>query len=493
MNKQRTLSKSNYKLGLTCPKSLWIKLNHPEKLSEIDKGTQRRFDEGNVIGNLAKQLYSNGIEIKSFKYSDVVIDTNNELDKRVPLFEAGFMFNECFTRPDILNPIGKDEWEVIEVKSGTSVKKDHIEDSAFQKYVYENVGLKIKKYYIMFLNNEYVKDGDIDIDELFVKQDITDEVEKAYEGIEDRIKSLLELINLDSYDETKYGKHCDSPKTCPMPEEDWNELTKDNVFTLYYGGKKIKTLYKECEVMELKDIPARIKLSYKQKIQVDCVKSNKVHIDRTNINNFLDTLDFPLFHLDFETFQSGIPLYDGSKSFQQIPFQFSLHIQQKDNDKLEHHEFLADGKKDPRIKFIEKLKKHIGNTGSIVTYNKSFEMSVMRKIGEFLPQYQKWIKELEPRYIDLLDVFRNFWYYNPSQRGSCSIKKTLTALVPDMSYQDMFISNGGDASLEYFYSIFKYTNDEQIDNIRNHLLLYCGQDTLAMVKMIEELEKLVES
>lgn len=492
MTKQRVLSKSNYKLGLTCSKSLWIKINQPERLPEIDKGTQRRFDEGHIIGELAKQLYPNGIEIKSFKYNDVIIDTNNVLDRRVPLFEAGFMFNDCFTRPDILNPIGDDEWEVIEVKSGTSVKKDHIEDTSFQKYVYENCGLKIKKYYIMYLNNEYIKNGDIDINELFMKEDITDDVESVYEGIEGRVKSLLELINCDKYDEVKYGKHCESPKTCPNPELDWeDDLPEHNVFELYYGGKKSKMLYSECECIEIKDIPNRIKLSDKQKIQVDCVRSNQIHISRTNIKNFLENLKFPLWHLDFETFQSGIPLYNGSKPFQQIPFQFSLHIQQKDNENCEHCEFLARGQEDPRIEFVETLKDKIGDKGSIVVYNKSFEMSIMKKIGEFLPQYQKWIKELEPRYVDLLDVFRNFWYYNPIQRGSCSIKKVLPALVPNMSYNELEIGNGGDASLEYFYSIFKYIDDEQIENIRNHLLLYCQMDTLAMVKLVEELEKLI--
>ncbi|MCA9496321.1 MAG: DUF2779 domain-containing protein, partial [Nanoarchaeota archaeon] len=407
----KTLSKSNYLLGLTCPKSLWIKINQPEKLPEIDKSTQHRFDEGHIVGEFAKQLFPKGIEIKSFKYDDVINDTLNEIDKRVPLFEAGFRFNNCFTRPDIMLPVGKDSWEIYEVKSTTSVKEEHIEDLAFQKYVYENSGLKIKNYYVVYLDNEYVRKGKIDVKKLFIKENVTSEINKVYEGIEDRVKYLLDLINSKTYDEIKYGKHCDSPKTCPTGL-DWEELPDHNVFELYRGGAKSKTLFDECDCLEIKDIPSRIKLTDKQKIQVDCVKEDRIHIEKTNIKNFLDTLEYPLYYIDFETYNPAIPMYNGLKPYQRIPFQFSLHIQKEPNGKLEHYEYLASENKDPREEFISHIKKWVGETGSIIVYNQGFEKGVMKEVSNFLPKYKKWAKELEPRYVDLLVVFRNFFYYN---------------------------------------------------------------------------------
>lgn len=161
------LTKSKYKLGLSCPRSLWTQIHEPDKIPELNDQALHRIDEGHIVGEYAKKLFSNGIEIKDIKFKPVIEETNKVLSKRVPIFEAGFMFNNCFTRPDILVPIGKDSWEVIEVKASSSVKPEHIEDLAFQKYIYESCGLKIKSFNILHLNNQYVRNGDIDINELF--------------------------------------------------------------------------------------------------------------------------------------------------------------------------------------------------------------------------------------------------------------------------------------------------------------------------------------
>ncbi len=485
------LTKSKYKLGLTCPLSLWTQIYEPEKLNGLNNQALHRIDEGHIVGEYAKQLFSNGIEIKGIKFKPVIEETNKVLSNRVPIFEAGFMFNNCFTRPDILVPIGKDSWEVIEVKASSSIKPEHIEDLAFQKYIYENCGLKIKSYNILHLNNQYVRNGNIDINELFVKVDVSEGVKEVYDGIDRKIKGLLDLINYNVYNKARFGEYCDNPKDCPNPSLCWNFLPENNVFDLTRGKTKAMTLFDELDVMEIKDIPLRFKLSEKQSVQYTCAKNNCLHIEKNMIKDFLGNLEYPLYFLDYETYNCAIPMYDGFKPYQRVPFQFSLHIQREPNGELEHIEFLAEGNKDPRPEFIKKLKENIDDVGSIVVYNQGFEKSVTKEVGEFLPEYKDWIKSILPRFVDLWDIFRNFWYYNNAQCGSTSIKYVLPTLVPNMSYTELEIGNGGDASLEYFYSIFKYIDDEQIENIRNHLLSYCQMDTLAMVKLVEELEKLV--
>lgn len=488
----KILTKSKYKIGLSCFKSLWTMVNESDKLPRFDEQAQHRVDEGHIVGDYAKQLYPNGIEIKDIKINDVIDKTKELLKNRVPLFEAGFLFNNCYTRPDILVPIGNDEWEVIEVKASSSIKPEHIEDVAFQKYIYENCGLKIKSYNILHLNNQYIRDGDIDIKKLFIKENITELVEQAFEEVEEQVNIQLELINSTTYNNPRYGEYCASPKTCPYPELCWNFLPENNVFDLSRGNKKAMTLFDECDCMEIKDIPLRFKLTPKQEIQVECAKCNKIHIEKERIKEFLDNFEYPLWFVDYETYNSAVPLYDGFKPYQRVPFQFSLHIQREPNGELEHIEFLAEGNQDPRPEFIKKLKESIGDTGSIVVYNQGFEKSVTKEIAEFLPEYKEWVESILPRFVDLWDVFRNFWYYNNSQKGSASIKKVLPALVGGKSYDDLEIGNGGDASLQYFYTIHQMDNQGEINEIRKNLLEYCCQDTLSMYEIVEELEKIIK-
>jgi len=469
-----------------------MQVNESDKLPLFDDQAQRRIDEGHIVGEYSKQLYKNGIEVEGIKFASVIQITKELLKKRVPIFEAGFMFNNCFTRADILVPVGEDSWEVIEVKASSSVKPEHIEDLAFQKYVYENCGLKIVSYNIFHLNNQYIRNGEIDVKELFVKIDMTENVIEIFEGVEEKVEIFLELINSKIYDEKKYGIHCDNPKDCPYPQFDWDFLPENNVFDLTRGKAKAMKLLNEFNVMELKDIPNNFKLTEKQEIQFDCAKNKKIHIEKNQIKTFLNKFEYPLHYIDYETYNCAIPMYDGFKPYQRVPFQFSLHVQETSNSELKHIEFLAEGNQDPRINFIKKLKENIGETGSIIVYNAGFEKSVTKEVADFLPEYKEWVESLMPRFIDLWDIFRNFRYYNTIQKGSTSIKKVLPSLIPEKNYDELEIDNGGDASLQYFYSIHKYESPEKIEDIRKHLLLYCCQDTLSMYDIVVHLKELIE-
>ena len=488
---QKLLTKSKYMIGLQCNRSLWIMCNDKDSLPDIDLSTQHRFDEGHIVGELAKQLYPTGIDIPESDFTKSLELSQELLSKRVPLFEAGFIFDNCYGRADILVPVGKDEWDVVEVKSSTAVKKEYLHDLSFQVHCYKGFGLKIRKTYLLHINNQYVKKGKINPKKFFVKEDITAEVYNTIDGINKRISVFQDLINNDVYDTSKYGEHCESPKKCPMPKLDWGFLPKTSVFSLYRGGKKSIGLY-ESNIIEIKDIPADYKLTEKQQIQVKCETGNCLHIELDNIKKELDRLVYPLYYIDFETYNPAVPLYDKLKPYQRIPFQFSLHIQETPNGKLKHIEFLAETKDDPRADFIKHIKDNVGDTGSIVVYNEGFEKGVMREVAEVLPEYKDWVAGLVPRYVDLLLVFRNFYYYNPKQLGSCSIKKVLPALIPEKSYDNMDIGNGMDASLQYGYSIHKYTDQEQIKDIRKHLLKYCCQDTLSMYDIVEHLRKIIK-
>ena len=401
------------------------------------------------------------------------------------MFEPSFVVDNLYARADILVPV-KDKWDIIEVKSSTSVKPEHIHDVSFQKYVYEKAGLKIRNCYLMHLNNEYVRKGDIDVKKLFVKEDITADVEGVSEGIIERISEMFDIINDVNCPDIPIHEGCFKPYNCPVEEECWGFLPENSVFELYRGGKKCFELL-DNGIHHLKDIPSSCKLNDKQKIQCSCGKTGKIHIDRKEIKKFLDKLKYPLYFMDFETYNTAVPLYDGLKPYSQICFQFSLHVQ---NDKIEHYEFLASNG-DPRKEFIASLKEVLGSEGSIIVYNESFEKKRLEELGELFPEYSDWVKSVNKRIVDLIVPFRNFGYYNLKQKGKCGLKQVLPAIT-SKGYDELLINQGGDASQQYFYAVHGGASEAEIKKIRKALLEYCKLDTEGMVWIVDELRGIVE-
>ena len=262
-------------------------------------------------------------------------------------------------------------------------------------------------------------------------------------------------------------------------------MPENNVFDLY-GRNNADELFAQ-GIIAIKDIPQSFKLNDKQDIQRKCAKSGKLFISKENIKHFLNTLHPPLYFMDFETFSTAIPLYDGTRPYQQVPFQFSLHLVEDGVQK--HFYFLASGKNDPREEFASELKKVIGDKGTIVTFNSSFEKGRLKEIAESFPKEKKWIENVNDRIVDLLIPFRNFHYYNPKQQGSASIKSVLPALI-GKGYEDLEIAEGGGASLAFLDLVFEKNIDKK--KLKEDLLKYCERDTEAMIWILRELKKIVE-
>jgi hypothetical protein len=479
------LSKSKYLIGLQCPRHLWISINAKERLPEIDEATQKKFDIGHELEEYAKKLFPGGIDLPTEDFTGNLQLTQASLKEEKPLFEPAFMIDDLYSRADILLP-NKDGWDIIEVKSATKVKDINIHDVSFQKHVYEKCGLKIKKCYLMHINNEYIRKGEINPKELLTKTDITEEVEEAIKGISERIENMKEIISDPILPENKIGTHCNDPYDCPLIDECWSFLPEGHVFQLYGSRKKGFELI-ENKIYALKDIPSEFELNEKQELQVKCEKEGKVHIHKESIKQFLSTLQYPLYYLDFETINPAIPMFDNSKPYQQIPFQFSLHVVSKDGD-VKHHEFLYSGTGDPRVDFSLELKKVIGDAGSVVVYSQSFEISRLKELVNFDSTCKDWVENVLSRIVDLLVPFRNFSYYNPLQKGSASLKSVLPALC-GADYSSLEICKGDDASLLYLNSNYLGIGDKE--KIRKDLLEYCKLDTLAMVWIVEKLGELI--
>jgi len=488
--KEPFLSKSRYLNGLQCPRLLWIVSNEPERIPEPDAATQHIFDQGHLVGELAKKLFPEGIDIPSDNFMGNIAATRELLNERKPLFEAGILAGRIYSRVDILRPVNAGQWDIIEVKSSTSVKKVNIHDVAFQRHCCESQDLPINHCYLAYINNRYTRGGEINPQELFRINDITDLVEEVSHGIHDRIDNIFEDMAREKCPEIGIGPHCQDPYECALAEC-WGFLPEHNIFNLYYGGKKCFELY-DSGIFTVKEIPDSYKLNGKQCIQRDCEVSGQPHVDREAINDFLSTLQYPLHYLDFETIGPAVPLFDGTRPYQAVPFQFSLHVVSDGETRPEHYSFLAGSPDDPRPAFLSELKKVLGDSGSIVVYNQGFEEGILKELAVVFPEYDDWITGVRGRLVDLLQPFRGFYYYHPQQKGSASIKRVLPALT-GKGYDDMEISEGGEASIKFYTVTYSEVTEEERNRVRADLEKYCALDTEGMIWIVECLRKRVKA
>ncbi|MDP2884357.1 MAG: DUF2779 domain-containing protein [Ignavibacteria bacterium] len=485
------ISKSKYLNGLQCHKLLWFHYNAKDQIPAFDAHTQAIFDQGHLVGELAKKLYPGGIEVARGErdFGKILELSKGALSQRKPLFEAAFKSGNAFARVDILNPVGRNDWEIVEVKSSTEVKDVNLHDLALQRYAYEGAGLSITKCFMLHINNEYVRKGEIEPKELFAKTDVTNEVGDLLRSVPSNLRTMVDVIRQKSFPNIEIGQHCNDPYGCPLQELCWKFLPEHNPLSLYYFKKDKAFELIHDGHLDIRKLPPSVSLGDKQQIQIDALRTGRPHIDKEGINDFLERIEYPIYYLDFETFGTAIPLYDDVRPYEQIPFQFSLHIVEAEGKKPKHESFLADGKSDPRPDILKGLKKLLGAKGSIVAYNAPFEKDKLKKACDVFTEYSKWYQSIEPRFVDLLALFKSFYYYHPDQCGSASIKAVLPALT-GKSYEGMEIAEAGAASLEFLRVTFGDVDEKERQKVRCQLEAYCALDTEGMAMIVENLGRL---
>ena len=482
------LSKTKYLNGRQCLRYLWVLFNDAYRVPAPDINTQYIFDQGHVIGELARQLYPDGINVPQDSFRGNIDQTIRLMAERKPLFEAGILAGNLYSRVDILLPVNEEEWDIVEVKSSTSVKDVHIQDAVYQRYCCTKLGLNIRKCYIAIINNQYVKEGEINPEGLFNLHDINEDVLAISGDIPNQVEEMLEIINRETCPEMVIGPHCKDPYDCPL-EECWEHLPEGNVFTLYYSGKKSFSLY-DRGIVSIKDIPSDYKLSKKQAIQKESLVTGETHLDKEAIKGFLASLEYPLYYMDFETINPAVPLFDGTRPYQHTPFQFSVHVVQDAHSNPKHYSFLAEGTQDPRPKLLKELQEVLGDSGSIVAYNKGFEEGILKALGKAFPGYEVWVNQVLNRIVDLLTPFRNFDYYHSSQKGSASLKAVLPA-VTGRGYEELDIADGKLASIQFEKVTYGEVSDEERNKVRSDLEKYCALDTKGMTWIVDKLRELV--
>lgn len=485
------LSKSKYLVGLQCHKALWIHYNDKAAIPSVAPASEQRFQLGHQVGDWAKKLFPGAIDLtRSEGFVGPAKATRRALERRKPIFEAAFIHNGCFSRADILVPVpGDDAWDIFEVKSSTAkdeIPEVYLHDLAFQKYVYEGAGLRVRDCHLIQINRSYVRVGPVDAQKFLSSRCVTEAVRALSPAVEAKVAQLRGAIEQPSRPEVAISQHCSVPYDCALTDICWGFLPESSVFDLVRGQTKSWKLLEQ-KILSLVDIPTEFGLNDKQARQVESHKSGRPHVDRAAIQLFLSRLTYPMHFLDFETIAPPVPLFDKSRPYGVIPFQFSLHVVHQRGSSPIHHSFLADGQNDPRPALLAQLKQQIGAVGSIVAYNAGFEMRCLQECAIHFPEYADWIASITGRFVDLLDVFRDFAYYHPLQNGSASLKAVLPALTAT-SYGGLEISEGDTASREFQRITFAPCPPAERLRVRRALEQYCEQDTKAMVDILQALE-----
>jgi hypothetical protein len=465
------LTKSLYMSGQQCPRLLWFSSRN--QLPELSLYDQHKFAQGRELEKYVKKLFPDGTDLGNLEHGENIKETQNLISQSKTIFEASMVYKNLFFKGDILE-CSSDGWNLCEIKASTEVKKEHIPDLAFQKYVCEKSGINIKK--------EYIKQNSIDPVDLVSQEDVIEKVTQV-KNIEENSEEYIRIIEQSNPPEISISKNCNNPYECPLKKACWGILPEYHVLQLT-DWRKYWELFED-GILDIKDIPKGTKLSPKDQLIKKAVDENKILITKDKISDFLKDLQYPLYYFDFETFDTAIPIFNQATPYQKIPFQYSLHIQDE-NNKVNHLDFLASGEKDPRPFLLKKLKNEIGKIGNIIVYHKSFEIGILKDLARDFPENKDWIENMIDRIVDLEEPFKKMYYYHPKQKGRTSLKAVLPAIT-GKDYSDLEISDGTDASMQYFYSHIK-TNLKNIEEIRNNLLNYCGLDTEGMIWIIEELK-----
>lgn len=475
-NFKKLLSKSKIMTGLQCEKALWLSTHKPSLAAPVTPQQQALFDTGHLVGAEACTRFPGGTAITA-QYWDFQAACDQTADAikagAKDIYEASFMYNDVFARIDILH-FEDGSWNIIEVKSTTKVKEEHIYDVAIQRYILDSLGLPVRSCKLMHINNQCVAPH---LNDLFTLEDITDDVLEVMPDVVDEIPLLKEMLLSSSEPDIDVGEHCTSPYECKFKSYCWKSanLPSPGVFDLPGMGKKAWDHYNEGRLSMQDMQPVVEDLTDAQRRAVESSVAGELFVDKSTITKMISEWPFPLYYLDFETIGYAIPRIDGTRPFEQIPFQYSLHIQKEAGGPVEHFEYLHDDATDPREPLKAALLSHMGEAGSIVAYNRSFESRVLKALG---------LDSMAKRLVDPLPVFQKA-VYHPDFMGSFSIKAVGPALIGGkVDYKALSVNDGVLAQEAYKKMICLAEGDEK-QKLRADLIAYCELDTLSMVYLVD--------
>lgn len=481
------LSKSRFTTGLQCHKQLWWQVHEPDAPELVpDLAQQAIFDQGTRVGEAARTYVPGGqlVDLPHYAFGERVSMTRKLLDQKVPaIYEASFFADDVYAAIDILER-ERDEFHLIEVKSSTRLKDEHLPDVAIQLHVLRRSGLEVARAEVMHLNRECAYPH---LDDLFARQDVTSDAEALQAGLPDLIAEQSRML-AGSLPEVPIGEHCRKPYECPFMTRCWEGKPKHHVSTLYYvqrGGADL--VARGFETID--QLPPGAGLSAIQERQRRSVQTGRLIVEPC-LSKALTAFREPLAFLDFETVGLAIPVWNGCHPYDAVPVQFSCHRPALDGTVV-HHEWLADGPADPRPELARRLVEACRGARTVVAYNASFEGRGIALLAAAVPELAEELRAIAGRLADLLPVVRDH-VYHPDFGGSFSLKAVLPALVPGPGYDELEVAEGATASVELerllFHGDGMPTEDRR--RLREALLRYCALDTAGLMGLLARLREL---
>lgn len=488
-----TLTKSEYLLFLKHPAWLWLKKHDKSKLPETSAQLQNLFDAGHIFEEYAEKLFPNAVKLGFSEYAQYLsLPTKTEEHLKngtKTILQGRVEANNLTCIFDVLDNVGDGNFDLIEIKASTSAKVDHHIDLAFQLHVLESAGVVVRDIKVIHVNNKFVKNGEIKPEDITSTVDVTAEV-RALEGFTKiNIERALEVMTSEEMPSL-------SPRFAAGGAlKEWMEVYKHirgeheshHIYNITSPNPVALGQLEDLHIENIADIPEDFNLNYKQRWQVMANKNGR-HMNVEKIQQFIKSLEFPLYFLDYETLSGVIPPFDGLKPYQQLPFQYSLHILKNEKAELGHREFLHTSITNPLPTLLAQLKKDIGSAGTVLVWNESFEKGCNDLMGLLSPDYQEFLKSVNSRIKDLMTPFSKGWFVDKEFKGSASIKKVLPAIVSELSYKDLNIQEGGTAQGVWMETFLNGGNQDQKEQIKKDLLEYCKLDTLAMVEIYKVLK-----
>ena len=504
------LSKSKYCRFVECPRKLWLTVNRPELALE-DSSALGRMSKGNDIGDMAMGYFGDFTEVTvtredgSPDLSAMISKTNELIAQGCEIIcEASFSYKGDYCAVDILRREG-DGYAIYEVKSSTKEKEIYLVDVAYQRYILEHCGINVTGCYLMVIDNSYVFDGRLDLRGLFKVIDVSEDILPFYANVEGDLAAAHSL--LDDPVEPIYGvgKHCLGDNCC-FSQHCLAHLPRPSVFDLHGITASRKLELYEQGIVRLEDVATVIDREARTKkrgvinlrkalMQIDHELNDRgTYFDIKGIKKFLDTLFFPLYFLDFEAMQLAVPKFIGTRPYEEIPFQYSLHRIEEEGGEITHTEFLAEPNTDPRRAIAQRLCEDIPTNACVIVYSKGFENSRLRYLADMFPDLSEHLLAIVENVRDIRRPFDARLCYNRAMHGLTSVKIVLPALFPDdpsLDYHGLDgIHNGTDAMSAY-PTMLDLPPEEQTA-LREALLRYCELDTLATVKLWQVLRGAVE-
>ncbi len=484
------LSKSKYCMAVQCLKMLWLNENKPEVKKEIDN--ESVLDNGIEVGIKARELLGEHVNISFNKDLQVMIKETKEYLKKdnIVITEASFGDNNNFCSVDILRKKG-DKLEIYEVKSATEINDIYYDDLAYQVMVVSSLGYNVSKALLVYINSKYERKKELELDKLFKVEDVTKKINEKLDEVKNNLEEIKESMKRKNEPSQKIGMHCFTPYECPFFDYCTKSLPENNVFKIRrMPVKKKLELYNKGAISYDELLKEDIDTKFRQQIDFE-LKALRPDIKRKEIKKFLKQLSYPLYFLDFETFQQAIPKYEGVRPYMQIPFQYSLHYILQEKGEVEHKEFLAEADIDPRRSLAEKLVEDIPLNVTTLAYNMSFEKTVIKNLANLYPDLKEHLMNIHDNIKDLMIPFKERYYYTKDMHGSFSIKYVLPALFPNeesLNYQNLELIHKGGEAMSAYANLGKLRKEEQ-KKVREALLKYCELDTYAMVKIYQKLKE----